>query len=255
MISEKWLGKKIYEYKEISSTNTEAQRLAEEGAPHGTVVIAELQTAGRGRRGRQWISQAGKGLWFSIILKPQLLPESVSVLSLVAALAVEKAIFQMTERKSQIKWPNDIVMEGKKVCGILSEMCLREGHIHHIVVGIGINVEQQEFPEELKDMATSLENICGKPIERKQLLQEVLQAFGYYYELYMQTTDMSLMLKEYNTCLVNCDKEVRVLNPMGAYQGIARGINKNGELLVEKEGILHRVYAGEVSVRGLYGYV
>ena len=254
-MSQQWIGKEMYRYTELSSTNTEAKRLAEEGASHGTVVVAEAQTAGRGRRGRQWISPAGKGLWFSMILRPDIQPKNASVLTLVAALAVNKAIFYLTEQKSQIKWPNDIVMEQKKVCGILAELYLKEQHIDYIILGIGINVDKQEFSEELKTTATSLENICGKKISKEQLLSEVLQDFADYYKCYEQTGNMSLLLEEYNACLVNCNREVCVLEAQGAYEGIARGINLSGELLVEQEHILHRVNAGEVSVRGIYGYV
>lgn len=249
------LEQKIYRYKELSSTNTEAQRLAEEGASHGTVIVAEAQTAGRGRRGRQWISPADKGLWFSMILRPDMQPEKSSGLTLVAALAVNQAITDLTGLKSQIKWPNDIVLEKKKVCGILAELSLKGQTIDYIIMGIGINVDQQEFSGELSETATALENVCGKKISKEKLLSEVLEAFRIYYKCYQQTGDMRFLLEEYNACLVNRNREVCVLEPKGAYRGIALGINESGELLVQQENALHRVNAGEVSVRGIYGYV
>lgn len=255
MISQQCFGQNIYRYRELASTNTEAHRLAEEGAVHGTVIVAEAQTQGKGRRGRQWISHAGKGLWFSIILRPDMQTDNISGLTLVAALAVNKVIGRMTEKTSQIKWPNDIVMEKKKVCGILAELFLKGQSVDYIIVGIGINVEKQEFFGELEETATALENVCGRKIIKEQLLSEVLEIFENYYECYKQTGDMTLLLEEYNNCLVNKGREVCVLAPLGAYCGIARGINKKGELLVEQGTVLHKVNAGEVSVRGIYGYV
>lgn len=251
----KWAGKKICRYHEIDSTNMEARRLAEVDEAHGTVVVAESQTSGRGRRGRRWNSTEGAGLWFSMILRPDILPEYAPALTLVAAMAVTKAVERMTGTKPGIKWPNDLVLSGKKVCGILTEMNVGQDGIKYIILGIGINVKAQEFPMEIADIATALEMECNKKISREQLLAAVLAEFEYFYEQYMQTLDMSLMLEEYNKYLLNLDKQVRVLDPQGAYEGIARGINSTGELLVEREGELIAINSGEVSVRGIYGYV
>ena len=251
----KWLGKKICSYQEIDSTNTEGKRLAEEGASHGTVIVAEVQTAGRGRRGHQWSSPKGTGIWFSLILKPDIAPNYASMLTLVAAMAVSKAMERLPGIHPQIKWPNDVVLEGKKVCGILTEMSAQIDYINYIVVGIGINVKAQAFPEEIAGVATSLEqNWTGTAISRGELLAAVLEEFESYYEKYMETLDVSLFLEEYHARLVNKDRQVKVLDLKGAYEGIARGINAKGELLVEREGTLIAVNAGEVSVRGLYGY-
>ena len=250
-----WLGKKIYSYKEIDSTNVQAGRLAGEGAEHGSLIVTDLQTAGRGRRGRQWNSPEGSGLYFSLILKPDIRPDGASMLTLVAAMAVTKAIERATGMRPGIKWPNDVVLSGKKVCGILTEMSIQEKGIAHIIVGIGINVNAQEFPEEIAPTATTLEQECGKIVSREQLLGIILEEFEYYYELYMSTMGLSLIQEEYNSCLVNRDRQVRVLDPQGDYEGIARGINSRGELLVEREGTVQTVNSGEVSVRGIYGYV
>lgn len=252
----RWLGKKICSYQEIDSTNTEGKRLAEDGADHGTVVVSEVQTAGRGRRGHQWSSPKGAGIWFSLILKPDIAPECASMLTLVAAMAVSKAIERLPGVHPQIKWPNDVVLSGKKVCGILTEMSAQVDYINYIVVGIGINVASQAFPKEIADVATSLgQNLPGMSISRGELLAAVLEEFEIYYEKYMKTLDISLFLEEYHARLVNKDKQVKVMDPRGTYEGIARGINEKGELLVEREGTQITVNAGEVSVRGLYGYV
>lgn len=251
-----WLGKTIHNYEEIDSTNTEGKRLAEKGAGHGTVIQAQIQTAGRGRRGRSWSSPKGAGLWFSMILRPDVSQESAPVITLAAAMAVVKAIERLPGAKPQIKWPNDVVMSGKKVCGILTEMSPRKEGVDYIIVGIGINVKQQAFPPDVILTATSLEQeLPGVSVCNEMLLSAVLEEFEHYYEKYLQTMDVSLFLDEYHDRLANKDKQVKVLDPRGVYEGIARGINQRGELLVEREGTLITVNAGEVSVRGIYGYV
>lgn len=264
----KWLGKHVYAYEEISSTNTEAKRLAEQGAEHGSVVTAEVQTAGRGRHGRSWVSPKGEGIWFSLLLKPDIRTDNASMLTLVAAMAVVKAIGRTTGLQPQIKWPNDIVLSGKKVCGILTEMSAQIDHVNYMVVGIGINVKTREFPKEIARTASSLEAELerrgafaedGTParttVSGPQLLEAVLEEFEHYYGLYMETMDMSRIMEEYNSFLANKDRQVRVLDPNGDYEGKALGINHRGELLVEHQGQIVCVNSGEVSVRGIYGYV
>lgn len=251
----RWLGNAFYCYEEINSTNTEAARLAEEGAAHGTVVVSEIQTQGKGRRGRRWTSEKGQGIWFSLILKPEIPPDRASALTLVAALAVVKAIERITGTRPLIKWPNDVVISGRKVCGILTELSACAGAVNHIVVGIGINVKKREFPEAFAAAATTLEEEGARPFLRSALLLTVLEEFEHYYALYLKTLDMEPMLTEYNSYLVNKNNLVKVLDPAGEYQGVARGINRRGELLVEREGEILPVSSGEVSVRGIYGYV
>lgn len=251
----RWLGKAFRCYEEITSTNTEAARLAEEGAAHGTVVVSEIQTQGKGRRGRRWTSEKGQGIWFSLILKPDIPPDRASALTLVTALAVVKAIRGITGTRPLIKWPNDVVISGRKVCGILTELSACAGVVNHIVVGIGINVKKQEFPEEFAATATTLEGEGARPFLRSELLLAVLEEFEHYYALYLKTMDMEPMLTEYNSYLVNQNRPVKVLDPAGEYQGVAREINRRGELLVEVEGETILVSSGEVSVRGVYGYV
>ncbi len=251
----KWLGSKLHCYEEIDSTNTQARRMAEEGAPHGTVVVAERQTAGRGRSGRRWESPQGTGLWFSMILRPDVCPDNASMLTLVGAMAVTRAIQVLAGLKPQIKWPNDIVLSTRKVCGILTEMSARNNQVDYIVLGIGVNVKRQEFPTQIAEIATALEMECDTVVSREQLLVEILKAFEYYYELYLKNMDLSPMQEEYNGYLVNCGRQVRILDPGGAYEGLAKGINHRGELLIEKNGEIFTVNSGEVSVRGIYGYV
>lgn len=259
--STKWLGKEIFYYNEVDSTNTEAKRKAEEGAEHGSLVVADMQNAGKGRRGRDWNSPKGEGIFFTILLRPDILPENAPMLTLVMAMAAAKGISQNTGLHTKIKWPNDIVINGKKVAGILTEMSAQIDYINHIVVGTGINVHQSSFPEDLTGKATSIDielNQQENPeiISRSHLLREILSQFESYYEIYMQTQDLSKLLEEYNYSLVNCGREVRVLDPQGEFQGQALGITEKGSLLVEREDRqIVEISSGEVSVRGVYGYV
>ena len=251
----KWAGCEIYYRDVIDSTNTLAKQLAEEGHPNGTLVVAGKQEAGRGRRGRNWESEKGTTISMTLVLKPQVNPNRASVITLVSALAVTKAIEKVTGHEAGIKWPNDIVMDGKKVCGILTEMSAQFDYVNHIVVGIGINVHNESFPEEIADMATSLFLVTGKHFNRAELIEAILEAFEKYYEIYLQTEDLSGMLKEYNANLVNLNQKVRVLDPREPFEGTARGITAKGELIVETWESRKLVSSGEVSVRGIYGYV
>lgn len=251
-----WLGKKIYYYEETGSTNTQIKRLAEEEAPHGTVVMADKQTAGKGRRGRGWESPGGKNIFFSILLRPAFAPEQASMLTLIMAMAVAEGVEHVCRVKAKIKWPNDIVVDGKKICGILTELTMETDYIQYVVIGTGVNVNQDDIPESIKDTATSLLLLSGKKTARAPLLSEILYIFEEKYERFCRTGNMEELLAEYNERLANIGREVKVLDPQGEYTGEALGINEKGELLVRSaDGQLHTVYAGEVSVRGLLGYV
>ena len=257
----KWAGKKLYYVDSTGSTNTDAKRFAEEGDPHGTTVVADMQTAGKGRRGRKWQSPSGINTYFTILLKPDFAPDKASMLTLVMALSVAEAIEEVTELKAEIKWPNDIVVNKKKVVGMLTEMSTTPemDEIQYVVVGVGVNVNMgsiEEFPDEIRETATSLRIESGKQINRAVLVEHILERFEQNYEKFEQTLDLSGLLDAYQSHLVNVDAQVRVLDPTGEYTGISHGINTTGELIVEKEdGSIVNVYAGEVSVRGLYGYV
>ena len=255
LLKTKWVGRNLVFLEQVDSTNDEAKRQAEKGAVDGTLVAAAEQSAGKGRRGRSWVSIKGAGVWMSLMLRPDFPPECASMLTLVAAMAVEEGIRQVTGISGQIKWPNDVVIEGKKVCGILTEMSTEMECIHYVVVGIGINVGIEEFPEEIQDMATSLYLCTGKRVKRAALAAAVAEAWEFYYERFTKTRDLRFLMAEYNQNLVNMGREVRVLAPEGEYTGISRGINEKGELLVETEEGLRTVISGEVSVRGIYGYV
>lgn len=250
-----WAGQNLIFQDEVSSTNTLAKVAAEEGAPHGTLYVADKQTAGRGRRGRAWTSPAGTNIYFTILLRPQFPPECASMLTLVMAHSVAKAIRKASGLSVGIKWPNDIVVNGRKVCGILTEMSAEQDYIQYVVIGVGINVGPQEFSGELRDKATSLQAEKGAPVSRSELMQYVMEFFEEDYDQFAAYGDLTALLDSYNVLLLNKDASVRVLDPKGENEGIARGINVRGELIVElPDGSVTNVYAGEVSVRGLYSY-
>ena len=249
----KWIGEEICYFPVVDSTNVKARQLAAEGYPTGTLVIAEQQEAGRGRRGRNWESAQGAGIFMTLMLKPKIDPNNASMLTLVTALAVSAAITRQTGRKADIKWPNDIVMNGKKVCGILTEMSMQNSQVEHIVIGIGVNVHNESFPEELSKMATSLYLETGEHWNRAALIEEIGECFERYYAIFLKTEELSGLVEEYDAHLVNRDQIVRVLDPKEPFLGKARGITDRGELIVDTEESRRLVSAGEVSVRGVYG--
>ena len=251
-----WVAKEVLYFDTIDSTNTKAQELAEKGYPSGTLVVADKQESGKGRRGRSWVSPSGTGIFMTLMIKPDINPNNASMLTLVAALAVAKAITSVTGEEAMIKWPNDIVVNGKKVCGILTEMNAQFDYINHIVVGIGINVHNESFPEEISQMASSLMiEAGGKRFHRAQIIAETMSYFEQYYDTFLKTQDLSALVREYDELLVNRNKSVRVLDPKEPFDGKAMGITPKGELIVDTWESRKLVSSGEVSVRGIYGYV
>lgn len=242
--------------KEVSSTNDWARQMAEEGAPEGTLALADAQTAGRGRRGRQWSSPDRENVYMSLILRPRIRPENAAQLTLVMGLSAAQGIREALDLPVQIKWPNDLVIEGKKICGILTEMSAGQEGIRFVIIGIGINVNNAGFPEELRERATSLKLEKGVDIEKKKIMDAVITAFLKNYDEFVKTEDLSGLVEEYNQILANKDRQVKVLDPKAPFEGVARGINTSGELLVERgNGKVTAVYAGEVSIRGIHSYI
>ena len=253
-IHTKWAGKTVHFARETDSTNLWIKRLAKEGASEGTLALAEFQSAGRGRLGRSWEVPEGTSVMMSILLRPKFEPQYAPTLTLVMGMAVAKAVKNLGFDVS-IKWPNDVVVSHKKICGILTEMGVRDGKIDYAVIGVGINVNIREFPEEMADKATSLYLESGREFDRSQIPGLVMEAFEKYYEKFAATCDLSGLKEEYESILANYNQPVRVL-AKEPYEGVARGITDGGELLVEKtDGTIVAVSAGEVSVRGLYSYV
>lgn len=251
-----WLGQNCIYYEEIDSTNLQGKIEAEKGATHGTLLVADSQTKGRGRKGRVWESPPGGNLYFSLILRPQFEVEKASMLTILMAIAVSRGIKFIGGNNVLIKWPNDLVIKEKKVAGILTEMSAEMGAIHYVVVGAGINVGAREYSIETNKYSTCLEEEVEGSLLRANLLGAILEQFELLYEQFCIVKDLSFIKEEYEECLVNKGKEVIVLDAKGEYEAIAQGISDLGELVViDKEKNIHLVYAGEVSVRGIYGYV
>ena len=252
----RWLGNPFYFFDETDSTNTQAKLLAERGAPEGTLVLAETQTAGKGRRGRSWVSPPGDGLWFSFVLRPSIRPSVTPMLTLVAAMAVAAGIEDVTGLPARIKWPNDIVISGKKAVGILTELSAEALETNYVIVGIGINVNTTDFPEEIRKTATSLYLESGVYFNRSSIVAAVMKRMEPYYKTYLSTVSLAELRDEYMKRLVSLDRDVVVLEPQRERRGVCEGIDHNGCLLVRGEdGSVERVMSGEVSVRGIYGYV
>lgn len=256
LVTTKWAGRQVVYYDETDSTNNQAKAAGEKGEVHGTLFVADRQTAGKGRRGRGWESPSGNSVSMTILLRPEIPPVKAPMLTLVMALAVADGIRDVLGVDAGIKWPNDIVLNKKKICGILTEMSTEIDYINYVVIGVGINVNQETFPDEIKETATSLKVETGKPVKRAGVIAAVMERFEQYYEQFVQREDLSGIREAYEACLVNRDRDVRVLDPAGAYEAHAKGINDTGELIVVlPDGIEREIYAGEVSVRGIYGYV
>lgn len=250
----------IIRYKETDSTNLRAKEAGNKGVSADTLFIADKQTAGVGRRGRSWESPEGENIYMSLLLKPDIEPSKAPMLTLVMAVAVAEGIWQATGIDTLIKWPNDIIINKKKVCGILTEMTLDGTAIKYVVIGVGINVNQKGFIPELKDKATSLlletSVVQDREFDREAIISSVLEEFYQYYDGFLRAGDLSYLQEIYNQMLVNRDAQVVIHEPGNEYNARAIGINEQGELVVElADETRQNVYAGEVSVRGVYGYV
>lgn len=248
----KTMGQSIYFYEETDTTNNRARELALEGAPEGTLVVAEKQTAGRGRRGKVWESPLGTGIWMSLVLRPQIMPAEASVLTLLCGLATAEAIKAETGLSAGIKWPNDILINGKKAVGILTEMDCEMSEVHFVILGIGINVNTASFPPEIADIATSLYLECGKTVSRRRLVHKVLERLEEHYETFLRTGSFTAMLEDYRKHCITLGKEVHVLG-REPFFAEALDITPEGELLVRRadNGKEEVVFSGEVSIRGV----
>lgn len=247
---EQLIGHTIHHYTEVESTNTTAGELAERGVPEGTVVLADLQTRGQGRLERRWLSLSGKGLWFTVILRPRENPATAVQLTLMAAIATAAGIERVTGIRPGIKWPNDLLVQGKKVCGILCEMVAGD-EIDHIIIGIGINTNLAfaDLPPELRGTATSLRMATGKAIDNKELLREVLQQIDSWYILW-QKEGFAPVQGEWNKRNVTLGREIKVDCGDRCYFGRAVSIDENGALLLrEDDGKESKFNFGEVSIR------
>lgn len=257
-LSTEILGSKIVSVNSTESTNTLAKELASEGCEEGTVIIADEQIGGKGRMGRSWVSPPKKGIWMSIILKPRIAPAKAPLITSMAAIAVARAIEIVTGLKPAIKWPNDILIDDKKVCGILTEMQGDMDAIHYVVVGIGINVnlDMEDFPQEIEDRATSLKIESGEFISRAKIIREVLKELEEVYAQYVKTGDSESIISEIEANSATIGKRIRVTGVNINIEGVAVDIADDGALMVMlDDGQMRKIMSGDVSVRGMDGYV
>lgn len=248
-----YMGQNIYHHQQLDSTNLEAKRLANSNAPQGSVVFAEQQTLGRGRLGRKWESPANDGIWMSILLYPNISPDKIACITLVAGYSVCRAICQLG-LEAKIKWPNDIVIGSRKVCGILTEMVAQGQSNLSVVVGIGINVNNDSFDGELSDKACSLYMESGKKFQRVKVAAAILNCFEQDYNSFCKK-GFDAICEDYNKLCCNIGRQVVISGTNDSFTGKAIRVIENGVLLVQTEQGEIEVSCGEVSVRGMLGYV
>ncbi|WP_110112370.1 biotin--[acetyl-CoA-carboxylase] ligase [Bacillus sp. CGMCC 1.16541] len=246
----KRIGQHVHYEEVVESTQKIAHRLAQEGAEEGTVVVAEQQTAGRGRLDRVWHSPKGTGVWMSVILRPTVPPQHAPQLTLLTAVAVVQSIQEVTGISPQIKWPNDILIEGKKAVGILTEMQADADRIHSVIIGIGINVNQQkeDFSDSIKEIATSLAVEKGETINRAALMQAIFLKIETLYEEYL-TNGFGLIKLLWETYAISIGKRIIARTLRGSIEGWAKGITEDGVLLIEDDlGVLHHIHSADIEL-------
>jgi BirA family transcriptional regulator, biotin operon repressor / biotin---[acetyl-CoA-carboxylase] ligase len=241
------VGKKFFVFESIDSTNACAKTLAEANCEEGTVIVTEAQTAGKGRLGRTWTSEPGENLLFSIVLRPKIAAEQAGMLSLFAAVATSAAIETTVKIKTACKWPNDLLLNEKKCCGILLESSLLQTSLKYAIVGIGLNVNQTQFHDELKPRATSLKLASGKDIDRTTLLKNILEHIDRYYAI-IQTNDWSTVLNEWRQRAAMLGSAITMIHENQQIRGIARDITSNGGLILATPSGTRIFYAGEATL-------
>jgi BirA family biotin operon repressor/biotin-[acetyl-CoA-carboxylase] ligase len=247
----KRLGWNVYYEESVPSTQKIAHKLAYDGAEEGTLVIADEQTAGRGRLDRSWHSPKGTGIWMSLILRPAIPPQQAPQLTLLVAVAVTQAIQEVTGLVPGIKWPNDILLNGKKAVGILTEMQADPDQVRSVIVGMGINVNQtlEHFPPELASIATSLALEVGKPVNRAQLIQAILSKLETLYDQYLQHGFLPIKWL-WEGYAVTIGKEIVVRTLSGSLHGVALGITDTGTLkLRTADGEIHYIHSADIELK------
>jgi BirA family biotin operon repressor/biotin-[acetyl-CoA-carboxylase] ligase len=246
-LGENEIGHRIVHYFRTDSTNDVALTLAAQGAAHGTVVLAEEQTAGRGRLGRSWYSEKSSGIYASIILRPPLEPAAAPVLTLLAGVATQQAVSSTTRLPVDIRWPNDLLLNGKKVCGILTEMSAELDRLHAVVLGIGLNVNHREMPPELKEIATSLRMEGRKSYSRAQILVAMLKELERKYRLLLDEGSAAITRAWAAASTYAKGKRIRVHSGVGEFLATTLGLEPSGALRVRREdGREESLVAGEI---------
>lgn len=244
------IGRRLYAFRTIGSTNDFARRLGRNREPEGSVVVAERQTRGRGRHGRGWESPPGVGLWLSILLRPQIDTVELGVLPLFAGLCVAEAVADTTCLSATLKWPNDVLLGTRKFCGILSESEFRHERLDFVVIGIGINVNQQEgdLPPERRPLATSLRLAYGEPLDRIEMLRVLLQVLDLHY-LRAQAEGFGVFLEPWKVRCPFVGEPVEVVLADRIYRGVFQDVAADGALLLETDDGIQSFSAGEITLR------
>jgi len=241
-------GKRIFHFFRTDSTNRVALELGHAGEPQGAVVLAEEQTAGRGRAGRAWHSERATGIYVTLLLRPKLAPVQAPLLTMMAGLSAHSAVQALTGLEVDLKWPNDLLVRGRKLGGILTEMHAEPGQIRFVIVGIGLNVNQEKFPGELANLATSLRAETGKPQSRMELLVRLLHEFESDYNRFLREGVATVVARFESVSSYARGKRVRVTNGTESYVGTTAGLGPEGLLQVERDGgQLMTVIAGDVA--------
>ena len=241
-------GKRVFHFFKTDSTNRVALELGFAGEPEGTVVMAEEQTAGRGRAGRTWYSERGAGLYFTLLLRPRLSPAQAPLLTMLAGISAQAAIQAQTSLAAELKWPNDLMVEGKKIGGILTEMHAEANALRFVIIGMGLNVNQEKFPAELSGMATSIRKECGRLTYRLELLVRLLAQFESDYKRFLREGSNFVVDRFQSLSSFANGRRVRVDNGVESYVGTTAGLSPEGLLLVSREnGTVVTVIAGDVT--------
>jgi BirA family biotin operon repressor/biotin-[acetyl-CoA-carboxylase] ligase len=246
----KVVGRDIRVFEETTSTNDVIEKFARDGAKEGVVVFAESQTRGRGRLGRKWTSPTHKGLWFSVLLRPKLSPQETTQLTVASATALRRAIRNVTGLSAEIKWPNDLLVGGKKIVGILTEMSAEVDRVRHVILGIGVDVNQDaaEFAPELRKIATSLKIEVGEEISRAELAVEILRELDFDYAR-ICSGKFTQLADEWEADCLTIGKNVSVLMGARLIRGCAESLDDDGALLIRTEhGHLEHIIGGDVTL-------
>jgi BirA family biotin operon repressor/biotin-[acetyl-CoA-carboxylase] ligase len=242
------LGKRIHHFFKTDSTNSVAMALGEKGEPHGTVVIAEEQTAGRGRAGHTWHSEKTNGIYMTVLLRPPVSPQQAPLVTMVAGLAVREAIIEQTGLTPDLRWPNDLLFGRKKFCGILTEMNAEQDQIHFVAVGIGVNVNHEQIPDELKKIATSLRIETGREQSRVEIVARLLRHLETYYNLFLAEGPAAIVARFSEVSSFARGKRVRIETASETYTGTTAGLEPGGLLRVKRDdGRTLPVIAGTLS--------
>jgi len=244
------IGREIFFYEKVGSTNTVAAELAEKGVSEGTVVLAEYQEKGKGRLGRRWVSPPGVNIYMSIIVRPEVNPRDGQFITMMAAIACSTALRKLTSLDVTVKWPNDLMVSGRKIGGILTEMKISPRRVIYAIVGIGINVniDKSAFPSDIKERATSVKNERGLSYPRNAIIVEILNEISQWYRT-LKEKGKEILLSEWKRLTSTLGREVKVTVGKEVFKGLAESIDDEGRLILRlPSGAVKRIRAGDITI-------